>query len=147
MVFFLCLYHHHNQNCKKIYITDDNPRDESPIKIRKQLSKYIDKSKLYNIADRALAIKKAIQNSNPQEIILIAGKGHEEQQIYKNKIKYISDKKIVKNLKIKKKVLSKKKQNYLQNQLIFKQILKKNKSPNFQGLSIDTRTIKSQEKL
>ena len=67
-------------------------------KIRKQLSKYIDKSKLYNIADRALAIK-AIQNSNPQEII------HSWQDkgttIYKNKIKYISDKKIVRNLKIK----------------------------------------------
>ena len=30
-----------NYNCKKIYITDDNPRNESPNKIRKELLKYI----------------------------------------------------------------------------------------------------------
>ena len=48
-----------------------------------------------NIGNRILAIKKAILNANPREIVLIAGKGHEEQQIYKNKILNISDKKIV----------------------------------------------------
>ena len=30
-----------------------------------------------------MAIKKAIQNAEPNEIILVAGKGHEEKQIYK----------------------------------------------------------------
>ena len=30
-----------NENCNKIYVTDDNPRNESPKKIRKQLLKYI----------------------------------------------------------------------------------------------------------
>ena len=89
-----------NDYCKK-YITDDNPRDENPNIIRNELSKYIQKEKLSNIGDRSVAIKKAIQNANPQEIILVAGKGHEDKQIYK-KIKYISDKQIIKNLKIKK---------------------------------------------
>ena len=32
-----------------------------------------------------------------QEVVLIAGKGHEEQQIYKNKTINISDKEIIKN--------------------------------------------------
>ena len=32
------------------------------------------------------AIKKSIINSEPNGIVLIAGKGHEEQQVYKNKI-------------------------------------------------------------
>ena len=90
-----------NENCKKIYITDDNPRNENPKKIRDVLSKFIAKNKTYNIGSRELAINKAIQNANPNEIILIAGKGHEEQQIYKNKIFNISDKKIVKKIKIK----------------------------------------------
>ena len=88
-----------NNNCKKIYITDDNPRKENPKKIRSELLKYISKNKVFEIRNRALAIKKAIQNAHPHEIILIAGKGHEEKQIYKNKIYNISDKKIIKKIK------------------------------------------------
>ena len=58
----------------------------NPKKIRDELLKYISKDKVFNIGNREMAIKKAIQNANFQEIILVAGKGHEEQQIYKNKI-------------------------------------------------------------
>ena len=83
-----------NNYCNKIYITDDNPRNENPKKIRNQLLKHISKNKAFNIGKRELAIKTAIQNSNTDEIILIAGKGHEEQQIYKNKTLKISDKKL-----------------------------------------------------
>ena len=36
-----------NKYCKKIYITDDNPRNESPQKIRKELSKFILKRKIF----------------------------------------------------------------------------------------------------
>ena len=131
-----------NDNCKKIYITDDNPRNEKPQKIRKDLLKNISKSKSFNIGNRSLAIKKAILNADPQEIILIAGKGHEEQQIYKDKILKISDKKIVKKINIKTKNRSIKDQKYLQNRLILNKILGKKISLNFSGLSIDTRTIK-----
>ena len=98
-----------NEHCKKIYITDDNPRNENPNKIRGEISKFILKNKSFNIGNRYLAIKKAIYNASPQEVILIAGKGHEEQQIYKNKIKHISDKKIIKKINIKKKILTKNK--------------------------------------
>ena len=91
------------KNCKKIYVTDDNPRNENPKLIRKEVSKKISKNKLYNIGDRTTAIKKALQTSAPQEIILIAGKGHEAKQIYKDKIKYILDKNIVRKTKIPKK--------------------------------------------
>ena len=37
---------------------------------------------------------------NQDEIILVAGKGHEEKQIYKNKILNISDKKIIKKINL-----------------------------------------------
>ena len=60
--------------------------------------------KAFNIHNRSSAIKKAINCAEPQEIILIAGKGHEEKQIYKNRIFYISDKKIVNQIKSKKKL-------------------------------------------
>ena len=133
-----------NDNCKKIYITDDNPRNENPQKIRKQLLKYISKNKAFNISKRELAIRKAIQNAKPDETILVAGKGHEEKQIYKNKILNISDKKIVKKINLKNKIITKKKLNYLQNNLILKKIINKPKFFKFNGLSIDTRTIKKE---
>ncbi len=131
-----------NENCKKIYITDDNPRNESPKKIRNELSKYVLKNKSFNIGNRAFAIKKAIQCAEPQEIILIAGKGHEEKQIYKNKVVNISDKKIVKYLKVPIRRKNKKEKNYLQNKFILNKILGKTKLVNFHGLSIDSRSIK-----
>ncbi len=128
--------------CHKIYITDDNPRNESPHKIRKVLLKNIKKNKVFNIGNRALAIKKAIQNAGANESVLIAGKGHEEHQVYKNKIIKISDKKIVKKIKINPKILNIKKQNFLQNRSVLKNTLGKNNFQNFHGVSIDSRTIK-----
>ena len=130
-----------NSICKKIYVTDDNPRNEDPKKIRRELLNCIKKTKVENIGNRSIAIKKAIENSDPQEIILIAGKGHEEQQIYKDKVIKISDKKIIKNINLVKKTLSKKEINFYQNNVILNKIFGKTKL-NFDGLSIDTRLLK-----
>ena len=90
-----------SSNCKKIYITDDNPRSESPEKIRKEIIKNIKNKRCFNIGKRDLAIKKAILNADPNETILVAGKGHEEEQVYKNKVISISDKQIIKKPQIK----------------------------------------------
>ena len=127
---------------KKIYVTDDNPRNEDPKKIRNEIAKRINPDKCFNIGNRSEAIKKALRNSTPNEVILIAGKGHEDKQIYKNKIFNISDRKIVKKIKLKIKVLSKKEKNYFQNKIILKKILKNNNIDNFDGLAIDSRMIK-----
>ena len=134
-----------NNYCKKIYITDDNPRNENPKKIRNDLLKHVAKEKAFDIGSRKLAVQKAIQNAHPNEIILIAGKGHEEQQIYKNKILNISDKKIIENIHIKNKNLNKRKKNYASNRLILENILGKVKILDFNGLSIDTRLIKKDD--
>ena len=132
-----------NNFCKKIYVTDDNPRNENPKKIRNQIFKYISKNKAFNIGNRELAIKHAIKNAAPYEVILVAGKGHEEEQIYIKKVLTISDKKIIKKINIYiYKNTAKKNLNYLQNKLILEKILKRVKLLNFKGLSIDSRTIK-----
>ena len=126
-------------NCKKIYVTDDNPRNENPKKIRKEITKNIKIPNCYNIGERSKAIESAILNAEPNEIILIAGKGHETEQIFKNRIINISDKKIIKSIKIKNKEISKKKHNFLQNKKILREF-KKNANPkNFHGLAIDSR--------
>ena len=69
------------------------------------MAKYIKKEKAFNIGNRKLAIKKAIHNADIGEVILVAGKGHEENQIYKNKIINVSDKKIIREIKITQKTL------------------------------------------
>ena len=115
---------------------------EIEIKKRDELLRYIDDNKSFDIGNRSIAIKKAIQNADPQEIILVAGKGHEEQQVYKNKIFKISDKKIIKQIILKTEIISKQKQNYIQNQLIINNILNKKKQVDFNGVSIDSRTLK-----
>ena len=69
-----------------------------------------------------MLFKSLLKRQIPGEIILVAGKGHEEIQIYKNKIYKISDKKIIKGTTIKSKNLSKKKFNYFENNLILQKI-------------------------
>ena len=107
-------------NCKKIYVTDDNPRNERPEKIRKEIFSNIKNINRFNIGNRAKAIKLAIINAEPNETILVAGKGHEAEQIYKNKTLLISDKQIIKKLRIKLKKISSETQNFIQNKKIIK---------------------------
>ena len=129
-------------NCKKIYVTDDNPRNENPKKIRNEITRNLNNANYFDIGNRALAIRTAIKNAEPNEVILVAGKGHESEQIYKNQIIKISDKKIIKKLKVRIKKISKKKQNFLQNEIIFNEIQKGYNVKNFHGLAIDTRLLK-----
>ena len=76
------------------------------------------------------------------KFILSAGKGHKNEQIYKNKIIKISDKQIIKNLKLKLKAKTKKEQTFDQNIKILKEIQKGTKLKYFHGLAIDTRVLK-----
>ena len=115
------------------------------MKIQKKLEtslQNIFQKKYFDIGDRSRAIKKAIKDASPSDIILIAGKGHEQKQIYKNKIYNISDKKIVKKIKINLGKSSEKKQNYLQNEIILNKIFGKQKFRKINGLSIDSITLK-----
>ena len=79
--------------CKKVFITDDNPRFENPKKIRNEIFKSVPKAK--KIPERSLAIKIAIQKTSNKEILLIAGKGHEKYQIVKDKLIPFSDAKYI----------------------------------------------------
>ncbi|MDC0875816.1 UDP-N-acetylmuramoyl-L-alanyl-D-glutamate--2,6-diaminopimelate ligase [Candidatus Pelagibacter sp.] len=88
----------------KIYLTDDNPRFENPNKIRKDIKKGLKKQKIYEIPNRAKAISEAINKLKTGEILLIAGKGHEETQDLGVRKIFFSDKKVILNA-IKKKNL------------------------------------------
>ena len=73
-------------------ITSDNPRSEEPKEIIKDILKGADKNKLaqkliFADTDRKRAIEKIILNANENDVILIAGKGHENYQEIKG-VKY-----------------------------------------------------------
>ncbi len=128
--------------CKNIYVTDDNPRNENPNKIRKEIISQLKNSNHFNFGSRSEAIKKAILRSEPNEIILVAGKGHENTQDYGNEIISISDKNTIKKIKVNKEFNNLKKQNYSLNSKIFNKLLNNKKIYKFEGVSIDSREIK-----
>jgi len=79
-------------------ITSDNPRSENPYTICRQIQKGAPKRNQEIILDRKKAIIRAIRLKKNNTAVLIAGKGHENYQIFKNKTLKFSDKKIVNSL-------------------------------------------------
>ena len=91
-----------------IYLTDDNPRNENPSKIRKDIKRGIKKIKIKELPNRKEAIKDAIMNLNTGDLLLVAGKGHEKTQDYGKRKLFFSDQKVIMNsIKLKNKSLSK----------------------------------------
>ena len=132
-----------NKLCNKIFVTDDNPRSENPKLIRKAIIKYIKKEKITEIGDRRKAVHSAIKQASANEIILIAGKGHENIQDYGKKKFNISDTKIVTDFKIKN-IQSKRKVNIFQNNFLINKIIKNKFHKKFLGVSINSKSIKKE---
>jgi UDP-N-acetylmuramoyl-L-alanyl-D-glutamate--2,6-diaminopimelate ligase len=67
----------------KVILTSDNPRTEDPEQILRDMEEGLTsaaKRKYISIADRKEAIKTAVSFANKEDIILVAGKGHEKYQ-------------------------------------------------------------------
>lgn len=77
-------------------ITSDNPRFEEPEAIINDIKTGINKTdgKYVTIVDRREAIKYAIKNGEPGDIIILAGKGHEDYQEIKG-VKYPMDERVL----------------------------------------------------
>ncbi len=85
----------------KVILTSDNPRSENPETILDEMEAGLDqedKKKMIRIADRQQAIKTAVMVSKNDDIILVAGKGHETYQEIKGEKFPFDDKKILKEL-------------------------------------------------
>jgi UDP-N-acetylmuramyl tripeptide synthase len=90
-----------------VFITSDNPRTEDPDSIIRQIEEGIAKTGLKRLdwkdgqavkvpgyfieADRHMAILKAISIADDKDIVLIAGKGHEDYQIVGKEKRYFDD--------------------------------------------------------
>lgn len=80
----------------KIYVTSDNPRTEDPVQIVKDVEvgvkEALREGTSYEvIVDRREAINHAIHDAKAGDIVIIAGKGHENYQIFKNETIHFDD--------------------------------------------------------
>jgi UDP-N-acetylmuramoyl-L-alanyl-D-glutamate--2,6-diaminopimelate ligase len=97
------------ENSDLVFITSDNPRSEDPLSIIAQIEKGAQDSGLLRLnnspqrpftgsgyfveADRRQAIRKAIALAEERDLVLIAGKGHEDYQIVGGQRKSFDDRK------------------------------------------------------
>ena len=84
-----------DQLADQIIVTDDNPRSEDPQAIAQAIVSGITSHPPRVIHDRAQAIATALDEASPLDVVLIAGKGHEDYQIYGETRRSFSDRREV----------------------------------------------------
>lgn len=80
----------------ELIITSDNPRTEAPEKIIQEIQEGLQKLKKTTIlVDRKSAIEHSLQDLKPEDVVVIAGKGHEDYQIIGNERISFDDREVV----------------------------------------------------
>jgi UDP-N-acetylmuramoyl-L-alanyl-D-glutamate--2,6-diaminopimelate ligase len=80
----------------RLILTSDNPRSEDPESIIDEIMEGIDdRSRVERISDRAMAIERALESAGNGDIVLIAGKGHEDYQIVGGERRHFNDCEVV----------------------------------------------------
>ena len=83
----------------RVFVTSDNPRTENPVQIVKDVEAGV-KEGLHDgvtyevIVDRREAIHKAIKEATTGDVVIIAGKGHEDYQILKDETIHFDDREV-----------------------------------------------------
>jgi UDP-N-acetylmuramoyl-L-alanyl-D-glutamate--2,6-diaminopimelate ligase len=88
------------EHSDRVILTSDNPRTEDPVQIIKDMEAGLPaayKRKYISITDRREAIKTAISLAKPEDVILVAGKGHEKYQEINGVKHHFDDKQVVKD--------------------------------------------------
>jgi UDP-N-acetylmuramoyl-L-alanyl-D-glutamate--2,6-diaminopimelate ligase len=82
-------------------LTSDNPRSEDPLRIIADIEKGFTKNGAKNyeiVPDRKEAIRKALSLATRGDYVLVAGKGHEDYQIFKERTIHFSDREVIRAL-------------------------------------------------
>lgn len=84
----------------KVFITSDNPRQENPIEIISEITSGIKNGKNNYVVevDRFKAIEAAIKEARIRDIVLVAGKGHETCQIFKDITLPFDDREVIRRI-------------------------------------------------
>lgn len=79
-------------------VTTDNPRGEEPSQILSEIARGFKKEKYRIVQDRREAIEQALKSAAPGDVVLIAGKGHEDYQIFKDQTVPFDERTIVREI-------------------------------------------------
>lgn len=83
----------------EVFVTDDNPRTENPAAIVAEiLAGMTHREQITVEHDRARAIGRALERARPGDVVLVAGKGHEDYQIIGTEQRPYSDRDTVRRL-------------------------------------------------
>jgi UDP-N-acetylmuramoyl-L-alanyl-D-glutamate--2,6-diaminopimelate ligase len=89
------------EHSDRAIFTSDNPRSEDPQEIIRDMETGLNtaaKRKYISIADRKEAIKTAVSMARPEDIVLVAGKGHEKYQEIKGVKHHFDDKEVLQEM-------------------------------------------------
>ncbi len=75
----------------RVIVTSDNPRGENPRAIIDEITKGIEEKEYAAITDRREAIARAIEEASEDDVIVIAGKGHETYQVTGDQVIHFDD--------------------------------------------------------
>ena len=83
-----------------VILTSDNPRSEDPLAIMNDVMVGLRRKDTPNVIepDRAAAIRQAITNAQAGDVVLIAGKGHETYQIFKDRTIHFDDREVAREV-------------------------------------------------
>jgi UDP-N-acetylmuramoyl-L-alanyl-D-glutamate--2,6-diaminopimelate ligase len=80
----------------RVVLTDDNPRSEDPAEIVRQIREGVGSHpRVQVVHDRRAALKLAIERARPGDVVLVAGKGHEAEQLVGTERLVFSDRAVV----------------------------------------------------
>lgn len=89
------------EHSDKVIFTSDNPRTEDPLQILADMETGLNtaaKRKFVSIPDRKQAIKTAVSMAQTEDIVLIAGKGHEKYQDINGVKHHFDDKEVLEEM-------------------------------------------------
>ena len=85
--------------CDSVIITSDNPRTEDPMDIIRDIEKgVLNKSNYSIMLQRQDAVKEALEAAKDGDIVVIAGKGHEDYQIIGDRVTHFDDREVARGI-------------------------------------------------
>jgi UDP-N-acetylmuramoyl-L-alanyl-D-glutamate--2,6-diaminopimelate ligase len=85
----------------RVVVTADNPRSEDPAQICAEVLSGIDETSSARVIielDRRTAIATALEMAGPQDVVVIAGKGHERTQSIGDEVRVFNDVEVVQEI-------------------------------------------------
>lgn len=78
-----------------VIVTSDNPRGEDPLRIIDDISEGFDGKPFKAIENRREAILESMRMARQDDVVLVAGKGHEDYQIIGDRTFHFSDREVI----------------------------------------------------